>query len=150
VYWRQVKSTKKALQNLPVSAKVVLISRDGKALVLRKGSGTFDLPGGKVESGEDLYQALQREIEEEVRFSAKKFDFVSSWVKHDPILGERLVLIFETQLKNRADDLSVKLSDEHIWGKFMSAEEAAGIEDIQPGYQNALEICFSRYAVLKP
>lgn len=148
MYWRQIKSTKKALKNIPISAKVILVSRDGKALLLRKDSGIPDLPGGKVEPGEDLYEALQREVEEEVRLTAKKFDFVSSWVKHHPVLGDRLVVVFETQLKQRAKNLKIKLSEEHVWGEFMDAEGVDGIEDLQPGYANALQICFSRYALL--
>jgi len=146
VYWRQVKSTKKALKNLPVSTKAVLVSKDGKALVMRKYHGIVDLPGGKVESGEDLYTALQREIEEETGLSTKKFDFVTSWVKHSAELGDRLVIVFETQLNKKAKNIGLKISDEHAWAQFLTADEAEELADMPPGYANALQICFSRYA----
>jgi len=145
LYWRQVKSTKKALKDLPVSAKVVVMTKDGKALVLRKDNGIPDLPGGKVEPGEELYEALQREMEEEVQLSAKKFDFVASWVKHHKVLGDRLILVFETQVKKKAKNIKIKLSEEHVWGQFLDAEGVEEIGDLQPGYANALQICFSRY-----
>lgn len=144
--WRQVKSTKKALDGLPVSAKVVIVSRDGKALVMRKDNGVVDLPGGKVEKGEDLYEALIREVDEETGLKVKKFDFVASWVKHNPVMGDRLVLVFETQMKKRAKDIKIRLSDEHVWGKFMVEDEAEELADMVPGYINALQICYSRYA----
>lgn len=144
--WRQVKSTKKALDNLPVSAKVVIVSRDGKALVMRKDSGIVDLPGGKVEKGEDIFEALIREVAEETNLKVKKFDFVSSWVKHHPVMGDRLVLVFETQLKKRATDIKVKLSEEHVWAEFLIEAEAEELADMVPGYANALQICYSRYA----
>jgi 8-oxo-dGTP pyrophosphatase MutT (NUDIX family) len=145
VYWHLVKSTKKALKNLPVSAKVIVMSKDSKALVLRKDKGIPDLPGGKVENGEDLLEALHREMEEEVQLSAKKFDFVASWVKHHPVLGDRLMIVFETQLKKKAKNIDFKLSDEHVWGKFLDQDGVEEIGDLQPAYLNALQICFSRY-----
>lgn len=148
MYWQQIGSAKKSLKKLPISVKAVLVSKDGRVLLMRKSSGLVDLPGGKVEPGEDVYEALQREIEEEVRFSVRKFDFVSSWVRHHPILGDRLMLVFETQLKRKAKSLDVKLSDEHVWGQFLDAEGVDEIGDLQPGYANALQICFSRYAIV--
>lgn len=143
--WRQVKSTKKLLKKLPVSAKVVLLSKDGKVLVLRKNNGIPDLPGGKVEKGEDLYETLERELAEEVQIEASDFDFVSSWVKHHKRLGDRLVLVFAAQLKKKAKRIPILLSDEHVWGQFLDAEGVNGIDDLQPGYANALQICLSRH-----
>ncbi|MFC4347040.1 NUDIX domain-containing protein [Kordiimonas lipolytica] len=151
MYWEQVKSTRKELeQDLPVSAKVVLMSKDGKALVMRKSSGLFDLPGGKVESGEDLFKALKREMKEEAGLKAKKFEFVSSWVKHHPTLGDRLVLVFTAHLPEKAKDVEITLSNEHRWGEFKGPKAIAKIGDIPPGYANALHICFLRAGKIKP
>jgi 8-oxo-dGTP diphosphatase len=51
---------------LAVSAAII---RDGRVLIVRRArppaSGVFTLPGGVVEIGETLHQALMREIEEE-------------------------------------------------------------------------------------
>jgi len=144
--WRQIKSIRNSLNDLPVSAKVVLVSSDNKILVLRKDKGIPDLPGGKVEQGEDLFEALERELEEEVGIEAGGFEFVASWVKHHPVLGPRLVLVFETQLAKKAGDVKFTLSEEHVWGQFLDTEGVKEITDLQPGYLNALQICFSRYA----
>lgn len=145
MYWQQVGSTRETLENLPISAKLVLMSQDGKALLMRKNTGLFDLPGGKVETGEDLFEALQREVKEEVGLNAKRFEFVSSWVKHNPELGDRLVIVFTTQVNKRAKDIKLKLSDEHIWAAFKGPRKTFLIDDIPPGYANALSICFARY-----
>ena len=72
---------------MPVSAKAVLVAKDGKVLVLRKGSGLYDLPGGKVEDHEDLFKALRREIKEETGLKAKEFEFVASWGQTSPAIG---------------------------------------------------------------
>jgi 8-oxo-dGTP diphosphatase len=53
----------------PILAVSAAIFRDGKVLVVRRtrapGSGLFTLPGGRVELGETLVEALGREITEE-------------------------------------------------------------------------------------
>lgn len=53
-------------------AKSVLVNSDGKILCLRRSTtdshdpGRYDLPGGKVETGEHLSEGAAREISEEV------------------------------------------------------------------------------------
>lgn len=47
-----------------VSSVHAFVFKDGKILVLN-GSRGWDIPGGHVESGEDVYGALVREIKEE-------------------------------------------------------------------------------------
>ncbi|UTW57793.1 NUDIX domain-containing protein [Kordiimonas sp. SCSIO 12603] len=147
MYWQQIEESKTDLENLPVSAKVVVVSKDGKVLVLRKSSGIVDLPGGKVEKGENLFEAMERELKEEVGFKAKNFQFVTSWVKTNKSLGDRLVIVFEAHLKKKAKKMEVKLSDEHIWGKFLCPEGVDEIGDMPLGYGNAIGLCFNRFKV---
>ncbi len=147
MYWQQIAAEKSNLENLPVSAKVVVVSKDGKILVLRKSSGIVDLPGGKVEKGEDLFEAMKRELKEEVGFKAKKFQFVASWVKTNKTLGDRLVIVFEARLKKKAKNVEVELSDEHIWSKFLCLDEIREIEDMPLGYGNAISLCFNRFKI---
>ncbi len=149
MYWEQVASTRRELEDLPISAKVVLMTKDGKALLMRKSSGLFDLPGGKVETGEDLFKALKREVKEETGIKVKKFEFVSSWVKHHKTLGDRLVLVFSARIKEKACDIPVKLSNEHKWAEFKGPKGTFKIKDIQPGFANALHICFLRGGFIK-
>lgn len=53
----------------PQLAVSATIFRDGKVLLVRRargpGNGFFSLPGGRVEFGETLAQALHREVSEE-------------------------------------------------------------------------------------
>ncbi len=56
---------------MTVIVVAAIIRRNGKILITRRGSdvhlgGLWEFPGGKVESGESLQQALKREIFEEV------------------------------------------------------------------------------------
>jgi len=53
----------------PQLAVSAVIFRDGKVLLVRRarspGKGFYSLPGGRVEHGESLHQALAREVDEE-------------------------------------------------------------------------------------
>jgi 8-oxo-dGTP diphosphatase len=65
---------KDKIQKIGVSA---FIYKDGKALILRRSkkekfmAGYYDMPGGKVEFGENLYKAVEREVKEEGNLKGK-------------------------------------------------------------------------------
>jgi 8-oxo-dGTP diphosphatase len=56
-----------------------IIRKNGHILVLVKPNGTLDLPGGRVEYGETVESALQREIDEETALKVKIHDAVEEW-----------------------------------------------------------------------
>lgn len=145
MYWQQIGSEKKSLKKMPVSAKAVVISKDGRILLMRKSSGIVDLPGGKVEEGEDLYLALRREVAEETGLKVKKFDFVASWVKHHAQLGDRLIVIFEARVKSKAKAIDIEMSEEHGWFDFICPTTADEIGDMPPGFGQAIMICHQRH-----
>lgn len=143
MYWHQVKSEKKALKRMPVSAKVVLVSKDHKALIMHKAKGVWDLPGGKIEANEDLFKALKREVLEETGLKVKDFTFLASWVKTNRRLGDRLVVVFEADVPKKAKNIQVTLSEEHDWAGFMRAREAQH-KDLVLGYKNAINLALAK------
>ena len=100
---------------LAVSAAIV---RDGRILVVRRardpGRGLYSLPGGVVEAGETLAEAIIREVEEETGLSIQPMalaghreaiirdkahrverhfvilSFACRWVAGEPVLNEEL------------------------------------------------------------
>jgi len=56
-----------------------IIRKNGHILVLVKPNGKLDLPGGRVEDGETVQSALQREINEETGLKVKINDPVEEW-----------------------------------------------------------------------
>lgn len=59
-----------------------LLVHDGKMLMIKKSRGPYtgklDLPGGKLEHGEILEQALARELREETGVSVKQSKLISN------------------------------------------------------------------------
>lgn len=56
-----------------------IFRKNDHILVLVKQNGKLDLPGGRVEHGETLQSALQREITEETGLLVKIHDPVEEW-----------------------------------------------------------------------
>ncbi len=65
----------------PVGINVFII-REGKLLLGKRknvyGAGTWGLPGGHLEFGENMAKAAARELEEETGLKAEKFSFVNT------------------------------------------------------------------------
>jgi 8-oxo-dGTP diphosphatase len=63
----------------PILAVSAAVFRDGRVLIVRRARapmiGHFSLPGGVVEVGETLAEAVARELEEEVGVSARIIAF---------------------------------------------------------------------------
>lgn len=52
-----------------ISLKCLITDPSGKVLVVREnGRGSWDLPGGGIDHGEDIRSAIARELEEELDF----------------------------------------------------------------------------------
>lgn len=71
--------TRHLLKRPVVGVATVARTRDGRVLLVRRAdTGTWALPGGTLEWGEELHKALPREIEEETG---------AQWVGHGRVTG---------------------------------------------------------------
>ena len=79
-----VKSTKKEIyrvaKGLPISVKGIILKGDG-ALLLQEPDGEWELPGGKLEDGEDLEKTLIREIYEETGLNVRSVRFLEYHIR---------------------------------------------------------------------
>jgi 8-oxo-dGTP diphosphatase len=98
-----------------LSAKVIIRDEKDRCLLIKRSlntrgnPGQWDLPGGKVEHGEDFDLALLREVEEECGLPVQ-LDHVVGAAEWD--LGDRMVsyIILEGHPLGR----QITLSEEHI------------------------------------
>lgn len=132
-------------KNFHIGIKAVIL-KDNKALVLKEilkdGRKGYDLPGGRLEEGENIEQGLIRELKEELdldNFVVE--DLLHVFERKDYSKnGSSLMLLF---YKVRAQISEVKLSDEHIDHAWMSREDLDNIiknkEHINDGIKEALK-----------
>jgi 8-oxo-dGTP diphosphatase len=110
---------RKAYPALPILAVSAAIIRDGKVLIVRRAprppaAGLYTLPGGVVEVGETLVEAVVREIREETALTIKPvalagyreaigndsdgrirrhfviLPFAARWLAGEPVLNDEL------------------------------------------------------------
>src|SRR5579864_291733 len=103
----------------PILAVSAAIIRDGKVLIVRRArepaSGLYTLPGGGVEVGETLFEAVKREVREETALEVEPvglagyreaigreaaggrihrhfviLPFAARWIAGEPVLNEEL------------------------------------------------------------
>jgi 8-oxo-dGTP diphosphatase len=111
-------SDERAYPNRPFLAASAAIIRDGRVLVVRRArapaNGVFSLPGGVVETGETLHEAVAREVLEETGLTIEPvalagfretivrdkddrverhfviLPFTARWIAGEPVLNEEL------------------------------------------------------------
>lgn len=130
----------------------ILISKDGKVLMGKKDpnkggvySDCWHIPGGGVDEGELLEQALQREIKEEVGLDILPYRPVLIPIKHGGTSektlpsGEKVIcnMDFNTYrieiFDKNADEVEVLLNDDLVEAKWFSRAELPGVKQIPGG-----------------
>jgi len=103
----------------PQLAVSAVIFRDGQFLVVRRanvpGRGLYSVPGGRVEHGETLHQAVAREVREETGLVIDIVGF-AGWreVLPDPVAGRTghyLVISFAAHWRAGEVTLNEELDD---------------------------------------
>ncbi len=97
------------------SQKVLMTQR---ALYLHQG-GLWEFPGGKVEPGESLENALKREFQEEIAIVIEEFKPFTSIIHHYPDKAVQLHVYLITQYKGQPKisdgQLDIKWIDLKSW-----------------------------------
>lgn len=121
----------------PVSIKGVIF-RNGQVILLKNEREEWELPGGRLEKGEDPRQCLTREIQEELGIKASVEHIVDSWLY--PVLPNKEVLIV-TYFCRLLDERSVlRISHEHKEVGLYGPGEIAALP-IPQGYRLSILAC---------
>ncbi len=62
-----------------VTIKGLCFDEEGRVLLVQEASGVWDLPGGRMEHGEDFHTALERECAEEMGIECTILDAAPHW-----------------------------------------------------------------------
>lgn len=133
----------KAEDGLVLSASVKLICpRERRALVLRQPDGRWDLPGGHLEAGETLKDALAREVQEELGLSLPDVSPMGEWLYLRPNRPPRLIVFYRLAQDAAFDLAQICLSDEHCGAVWADAYDLDGL-DMPAGFRDAIRSVLS-------
>jgi 8-oxo-dGTP diphosphatase len=112
-----------------VSASGLILSQDGKVLMVKRAEtddflpGVYELPGGGTEFMEDPIEGLEREIAEECGLRVKVSHPLTAFsfkMNHEGVEKHTVEIIYLCEVEG---DPAIKLSFEHSDFKWMSFEE---------------------------
>ncbi len=109
-----------------LAVKAVVEDSEGRYLLIRRSldskhfGGTWDLPGGKVDEGEDFATALLRETLEETGLTVSLEDVAGATRYEMPAV--RLAVLFMTA---KVTSGKIQLSDEHNAYEWVSKQNLA-------------------------
>lgn len=119
----------------PISVKAV-IQINGKYPLLRNERNEWELPGGKLESGEEIVACVERETLEELGLNATATAPLNNWVYYE---NGTYVVIMTYLLKARSETQELVLSDEHKELGLFSMNEAGDLR-MPEGYLRSIEL----------
>ena len=123
----------------PVSVKGVVV-RAGRVLLLHNERDEWELPGGKLDLGEDPPGCVVREIAEEVGWTVIAGPLLDAWQYHIRPGADVLIITYGCHPTTDADPV---LSDEHDrLGLFTPAEAVA--LPMPGGYRASIASWFAR------
>ena len=123
----------------PISVKGVLV-RDGKVLLLKNEREEWELPGGKLELGEEPTVCVAREITEETGLPVTTGPILDAWQYH--ISAGRDVLIVTYGCHPEGNQSPI-LSNEHKEIGFFTQAQVAGL-NMPSGYKRSIQSWFAR------
>ncbi len=122
-----------------IAAKAIIVDGKGRALVLKQSdekgvsyAGRYHAPGGEVEPGESLHDALLREVREETGLKIQIGDLltVEEWSAHIRSKDYQVFGVFYVCTLD--GPAKVVHSDEHTASAWVTAEEAATMDILPP------------------
>lgn len=126
-----------------------LLKKDNKFLILKRHPNSssnpnrWELPGGKVDDGENFDKALIRELKEETNLDIKIGDLVGA-VQEDFPHKKTVAIIMNIELISG----EIKISEEHVDWKWVSIDELESF-DISGWFKTFLNDNNKNYSYFK-
>jgi 8-oxo-dGTP pyrophosphatase MutT (NUDIX family) len=126
-------------QLYPVSVKGVVF-RDDRVLLLRNEREEWELPGGKLELGEDPAECVAREIYEEAGWHVTTGPILDAWQFHIFDGADVLIITYGCHTSSTGDPV---VSHEHKQAGLFSYPEVSGLP-MPYGYKKSIATWYSR------
>jgi ADP-ribose pyrophosphatase YjhB (NUDIX family) len=123
----------------PVSVKGVCV-RDGRVLLLRNERDEWELPGGKLELGEDPADCVGREISEETGWAVRVGPILDSWQYRIRDGVDVLIVTYGCVVDG---DAPVTISSEHTAGGLFDRRDVDALP-MPEGYRRSIHARFTR------
>ena len=117
----------------PVSTKGVCVRGD-RVLLLRNERDEWELPGGKLEVGEDPVACVGREISEETGWTVQVGSILDSWQYH---IRDGVDVLIVTYGCFVSDDAAVTVSSEHKEARLVALADVADLP-MPEGYRRSI------------
>lgn len=113
-----------------LGTKLLVYNEEGKLLLLKlkKPSGAWDLPGGRMQKNESLEETLRREVEEEIglkELPGLTFLFMTLTQRRIVFPSTDVGLILAIYQCEMPSTFAISLSDEHTHFEWVYPQEAA-------------------------
>jgi len=128
----------------PVSVKGVCV-RDGRVLLLHNERDEWELPGGKLELGEDPADCVRREIAEETNWTITVGPILDCWQYHILDGIDVLIVTYGCHVDGDAD-AEIRISDEHKQAGLFTLAEVEGLR-MPEGYRRSIRSWFDNAAL---
>lgn len=135
------RGTVPGVRSFPVSVKGVAVQA-GRVLLLRNERDEWELPGGKLEAGEDPPACAEREIAEETGWQVTAGPVLDCWQYH---IGEGQDVVIVTYGCHVTRGGPPVLSAEHGAAGLFTAGEVPGL-NMPDGYKRSVRAWLGRLA----
>lgn len=125
----------------PVSVKGVVV-RDGRVLLLRNERNEWELPGGKLDRGEQPVDCVTREIAEEVGWHVITGPLLDVWQYHIRDGVDVLIVTYGCDIDADTDTAPVISHEHKDVGLFTEAEAAA--LTMPDGYKKSIATWYAK------
>ena len=114
-----------------------LFEKDKKILLVKDPKGVWEMPGGRIEHGENPEEALKRELQEELGWNNVDIkNIVDSWTFSSEVDDTQYHFIILTYICDSSEE-KIKENEEYTEYRWVPVDEIEGL-NMRDGYKETI------------